>query len=477
MRSVEAMGAVGVGTLVCAYVPHLNPTTVGFLYLVTTLVIATKWGLVEAVVASVVATVCYNFFFLPPLYTFRIAEPQNWVALFTFLLAALLTSQLSERAKRRAAEALSRQQDLEQLHAVSRAILLSEASGSLAKELASEIARVYGAASVAIYDRTTGETFCAGPEDPSGEVEWKLRDSALHGGTFRDEKGHTLVTAFGVERKPAGSLALTGTSVSDAALESLSNLVAIGLEKARHQEAANRAEAARQTEEFKSTLLDALAHEFKTPLTTIKAAASAMLPAGVPEAEQQREFSMIIEQEADRLTRLVTEAIHLARIEAGKMRLEKQPCEVPALIESAVRQMETILGARAVEVSVAEELPMVLVDRELMQLVLRQLLDNAVKYSATHSPIRIRAGLSSQFVRISVWNDGPPVPQWEKTKLVEKFYRGTTAGFQSTGTGMGLAIAKEIMSAHGGDVRVESSPEQGTEVSVLVPVSAERVFA
>ncbi len=477
IRSIGALSAIGLGTLVCGYVPHVNPTTVGFLYLVTVLVIATKWGLVEAVAASVLATVCYNFFFLPPLYTFRIAEPQNWVALFTFLLASLLTSQLSERAKRRAAEALRRQQDLEQLHAVSRSILLSEDSQSLAQQLASEMVRVYGAASAAIYDRNTGETFCAGPEGISDDVQQKLRNAARYGGTFRDEDRQTLVTAFGLEGKPAGSLALSKSSVSDAALESLSNLVAIGLEKARHQEAANRAEAARQTQEFKSTLLDALAHELKTPLTTIRAAAGAMLTPGASEPEQQREFTVIIEQETDRLTTLVTEAIHLARIEAGKMRLEKQPCAVQALIQAAVQQMETALGARTVDLSVAGELPMVLVDRDLMQLVLRQLLDNAVKYSAPDSPIRVTARESRPFVWITVWNESPSLPRWEKARLFEKYYRGASAGSQSPGTGMGLAIAKEILSAHGGEVRLESSPERGTEVSVLVPVSTESVPA
>ncbi len=472
IQSVGALGAVGLDTLVCSRLVGVNPTTVGFIYLVTILIIATKWGLAEAILASVLATACYNFFFLPPLYTFTIADPQNWVALFTFLIASLLTSRLSERAKRRAAEALRRQQELEQLHVVSRAVLLSEDSQGLARQLASEIARAYGAASVAIYDRTTGETVCAGFEGISDDTPQQLRDSALFEGTFRNEERQTLVTTFGLGGKPTGSLALSGASVSDEGLKSLSNLVAIGLEKARSQEAASRAEAARQTQEFKSTLLDALAHQFKTPLTTIKAAASALPIPGVTEPEQHREFAAIIEQEADRLTSLVSEAIHLSRIEAGKMRLDRQSCEVQALIEAAVRQTQTAPGVRTIDLSVASGLPKIEVDSDLMQLVVRELIDNAQKYSAPHSPIRVRAGHSRQpqFVCISVWSDGPSIPPWEKAKLFEKFYRGTTAGAQSPGTGMGLAIAKEVMAAHGGDLRVESSPEQGTEFTILVPV-------
>jgi len=477
MQVLGALATIGLETVVCAFWVHANPPSVGFLYLVTTLVIAMHWGLAEAVGASLLATVCLNFFFLPPLHTFRIADPENWVALFTFLLASLLSSRLSERAKRQTARALSRQQELERLHAVSRAILLTEGTQSLAKKLAVEIARIYGAAGVSIYDRNTQQSFSAGAGDVPDDVRWKLRDSALQGGAFRDADGQSVVTPFGLGGKTIGSLALTGASVPDAALESLANLVAIGLEKASSQEAATRAEAARQTEEFKSTLLDALAHEFKTPVTSIKAAASAMLGPDTASPEQQREYSTIIEQEADRLSALVTQAIHLARIEAGKMRLEKQLCQVRPLIEGAVQEMEMLLQDRMVHLSVDSDVPGVLADQDLLRLVLRQLLDNAVKYSTPHSPVRVSARAVRQFVWITVWNDGQAVPSWEKDKLFQRYYRGTTAGPQSLGTGIGLSIAKEIMSAHGGDVRVESDPGQGTAVSILLPVTAEVVPA
>jgi two-component system sensor histidine kinase KdpD len=471
VRSAGALGAIGLETFLCALLLRLSPTTVALVYLVTTLIIATRWGLAEAVVASLFATPLYNFFFLPPFHTFRIADPQNWIALFAFLLASLVSSRLSERARRRAAEALSRQRELEQLHAVSRAIVLGAEGQSLSGQLAAQIAEAYGAGSVAIYDRQTDETVTAGSGDLSDDLRRKLREAALYGGTFRDEGQGEIVTAFGLEGKPVGSLALTGTEVSPGGLESLTNLVALGLEKARHRETANRAEAARQTQEFKSTLLDALAHEFKTPLTTIQAAASGMLASGA-EPEQQHEFAAIIGQEADRLTTLVTEAIHLSHIEAGRIRLEKKPCHVRALIEAVLVKMEANLEGRPLDLSVAQGLPAIEVDGDLMEIVLRQLIDNAVKYSFPNSPVRVRATQSGGFVWISVWNDGLPVPQREKTRLFEKFYRGTTAGRQSTGTGMGLSIARDIMSAHGGEVRLESSPEQGTEFTVLVPVSA-----
>lgn len=473
LQSVAAVALIAIVTSLCYHLPGLNPTTVALTYLVTTLVIAMRLGLIEAIVASIVSTVCYNFFFLPPLHTFRIAEPQNWVSLLAFLAASLVASRLSQQAKQRAAEATRRQRELEQLHAVSRAVLLCEESESLAGKLAGEIREAYGAAVVAIYDRGNGQTVWAGAEERFDGIEQQLRNAASAGGLFRDREHDSVVSAFGLAPRPAGGFALIGTPVSDDALESLSNLIAIGLEKARHQEVTTRAEAARQTQELKSTLLDAIAHEFKTPLTTVKAAASALRSPCASDPEQQREFAMVIEQEADRLTRLVTEAIHLARIDAGKTRLDKKLWEPRMLIEAGVAAIEPMLEGRLVQLRVAEGLPAVEVDRDLIQMVVRELIDNAVKYSEPQSPIRVSALQAGAFVKIGIWNDGTPIPEWERSRVFERFYRGSTAGRQSPGTGMGLAIAREIMAAHGGDLRVESSAERGTEFAMLVPLPAE----
>ena len=147
----------------------------------------------------------------------------------------------------------------------------------------------------------------------------------------------------------------------------------------------------------------------------------------------------------------MTEVTHLARIEAGRIRLDRQSCAVSALIETVLKQLEVPLAGRPVEVALPQPLPAVLVDRELLQLVLRHLMDNALKYGTPQSAIRLRAFERGGSVRISVWNDGEEIPEWERPRLFEKFYRGTTAGAQSTGTGMGLAIAREIIAAHGGD--------------------------
>lgn len=471
-RFLVSVAAVVAITLVFAFLVPVNPATVGFLYLIATLLIAATWGLAEAAVASIIATVCFNFFFFPPLHTFVIEKAENWVALFAFLFASLLASQLSGRARRRTAEAVVRQRELEQVHAVTRAILLTEGVERVAEQLAAEIIRAYGIATVAIYEGASGRTFVAGADAFTAELESQLRNAAANGGTFRDHRAQIVVSAFGLGAQPAGSLALAGTEVSARALESLSNLVAIGLEKARHQEATSRAEAARQMQEFKSLLLDALAHEFKTPLTTITAAASAVTTPGLADFAQQQEFVAVIEQEAERLAMLVGDAIQLSRIEAGSIQLEKQACGVRGLVDAAVAQMAATRGGRAIELAIPDTIPDVHVDRQLMQLVLRQLIDNALKYSSPQTPVTVGAEESAQFVSISVGNQGQEIPQWEVGRLFEKFYRGTTA-LKTSGTGMGLAIVSDIVAAHGGRVHVESQPGCGTEVIVAIPLERE----
>jgi two-component system sensor histidine kinase KdpD len=242
------------------------------------------------------------------------------------------------------------------------------------------------------------------------------------------------------------------------------------MENSRSREMATRAEAARQSEEFKSTLIDGVAHEFKTPLTSIKAATSGLLASTVSDPAQQRELLTVIDEEADRLTGLVTEAIHLARIEAGKIHLNKMPQSVKKLIDDAIQQAEPARDGRVLDVVIDKELPQVPFDNELMQLAIRQLVDNAQKYSTPGTPIRIRAGVHNGTVTIRVHNIGEVLSEVERHQVFEKFYRGAAVQNRVAGTGMGLAIAREILRAHGGDILLESSTDRGTEFTAMLPM-------
>jgi two-component system sensor histidine kinase KdpD len=273
--------------------------------------------------------------------------------------------------------------------------------------------------------------------------------------------------------QPIGSLAIRDSSLSDAALQSLLNLVAIGLERALSQEAMNRAEVARRSEELKSTLLDAIAHEFKTPLTSIKAVTTDLLSDAADQLpERQRELVSIADEGTDRLSKLVTEAIQLARIEGGQFRLNRGVHLPSALVSAALRQMKSFTEGRDIRVSVAENLPPVWVDSDLIQMVISHLLDNALKYSPSGSPIAVDARFVDGRVVVSVSDQGPGIGEDEQSRIFEKFYRGKREG-KLKGSGMGLAIAREIMSAHGQEIWVASSLGSGSKFGFSLPVASE----
>jgi two-component system, OmpR family, sensor histidine kinase KdpD len=468
LRLLLALSLVAAITFVCFRLIQVNATTAGFFYLVAILVIATVGGLLEASVSSVVAMLCFNYFFLPPVGTLTVTDPQNWVALFAFLATALTASQLSARLKRQTREALDRQQELERLYALSRAIQLTDAAQPIAKQIAHQISHAFECPAVALYDRKTNEVYVAGPE-AFPNIDAKLYESAIRSSMIRGNVHETLIAPVRLGGEPIGSLAIKHAFLSEAALQSLLNLVAVGLEKARAQDEVNRAQVARQSEELKSTLLDAIAHEFKTPLTSIKAVTTDLLSnSDEPLSPQQRGLVAIADEGADRLSRLVTEAVQLARIEGGKFQLNRAVHFPSSLLSAALRQTKSLTDGRDLKLQVADDLPLVFVDADLVVMVIGHLIDNAVKYSMPGGPILIGAGTREGGVIIRVTDQGPGLTEDEQSRIFEKFYRGTQ-GQHLKGTGMGLAIAREIVRAHGEDIWVRSSPGKGSEFCFSLP--------
>jgi two-component system sensor histidine kinase KdpD len=288
---------------------------------------------------------------------------------------------------------------------------------------------------------------------------------------LRDESSGVAISPVRLGRQPIGSLAVQGLVLSDAALQSLLTLVAIGLERAVSQEAVNRAEVASRSEELKSTLLDAIAHEFKTPLTSAKAVTTDLLAAPANELQQhQRELIGIADESVDRMSKLVSDAIQLARIEGGKFQLNRGVHFPSSLISAALKQMKSVTDGREIKVSVAQDLPLVWVDAELIQMVINHLIDNALKYSAQGSPIEIGARADDSTVLIYVKDQGAGIAEDEQSRIFEKFYRGANERHLK-GTGMGLAIAREIVGAHGGKISVTSRPGEGSQFWFSLPIA------
>jgi two-component system sensor histidine kinase KdpD len=471
-RRLSAVGRIAGSLLAVALVTagysfvHVNPTTIALSYVVVILSIATTWGIAESTTASIAAMLCFNFFFLPPVGTLTIADPQNWVALLAFLATAIVASQLSGRARMRNIEALGRQADLERLYALSRSLLLSEGGGALPGVIARHVADAFGLSSVGIYDQRRDTIAWAGSAELPGNDD-RLREVARRGVTIREPRGVTII-AIQLGGQSIGSVALLQTDLNDTVLHSIANLAAIGLERARGEEATARAEAARHSSELRATILDALAHEFKTPLTSMKAAAGDLVTsAGI--GPRDRELVVILDEELDRFQGLLSDAIQMLRIDAGDFAVHRHRHNLGSIVDATVLRFERRLEGHEVIKRVPSGLT-VDADGELLALALRQLLDNALKYSPPTSTIEIGASANGT-VDLTVRNSGSVIPESERPRVVERFYRGARAR-SIPGTGIGLAIVQQIAMAHGGTLSLSSALETGTTFTLALPREA-----
>jgi len=465
VRLVASSALIAVITVIYTQVLPVNPTTVALTYLVGILLIASGWGMIESTTASLVAVACFNFFFLPPVGTFTIADPQNWVALVAFLITATVASQLSVRARRRNVEALARQRDLERLYALSRSLLLSEAGTALPGGIARHIADAFELSSVGLFNARTDTVSWAGEREMS-MVDNRLREVARRAASAREDG--MVVTAIQLGGAPIGSLAVPDVGLSDTVLQSIANLAAIGLERARAEEATARAEAARASSELRATVLDALAHEFKTPLTSMKAASSDLMESTSTNAKEH-ELVAVIDEDLDRFQALITDAVQMLRIDSGDFVVHPGRHRLADVVASVVGAAEHRLDGHRLISQVADDLN-VDADRELLGLALRQLLDNALKYSPSTSTIEVAATHNGS-VDISVHNSDSLIPEREQRRIFERFYRGSQAG-HVPGTGMGLSIVQQIAQAHGGALTVSSGPVAGTTFTLSLPGSA-----
>lgn len=461
VRLLVSLAGVAFVTFVGYRLLPVNATTQGFAYLLLVLIIASVWGFFEASLASIAATLTFNFFFFEPIGTFTIDDPRNWVALFSFLVTSLIASRLSTEAKWRALDAIARRQDLERLYTFSRAILLIDNSEPFPKQLMQKLAEVFELTAAVLYERRTEALYRAGPSDFEG-LEDQLRDAALQGTSFADTPHNRVITAVRLGAEPIASLAMQGAQMPDSVLQGIANLVAIGLERARAQDLASQIEAARQSEKLRTTLIDAMAHEFKTPLTSVMAATTSLLANPDQPPASRMELVRIADEEAKRLKELIDDSLELARLDTANIHVHRELSDIGGIVREVIAAMQSEIDNRPLEVGCDEHRCVTAVDQRLVKLAIKQLVDNALKYSPPDTPLKIQVHDGSGIITVAVTDHGEGIPAQEQSRIFERLYRSPSVQQQIVGSGLGLSIARDIVRAHHGDLTVTSRPGETT---------------
>ena len=447
---------------------HVNATTAALTFLLAVLVVSANWGFWYAAFLAVISTLAFNFYFLPPFGTFTIADPQNWVALFAFLATAVISGQLSERARRQTVSANQRRREIEHLYAFSQRLLMLESVPELLNLVPRHITETFACKGAAIFVHDKVDVYRSGAE--TREIDGaRLQSVMARGEPIYVPKESLAFVPLRLGVRSTGAIGISGVNSSHETLEALSTLVAIAIERTRAIENVGKAEAARENEKLRSAILDSIAHEFRTPLTAIKASVTTMLSGGL-DGSQQTELLTVVNEEADRLNHLVEEAMQLARLESKEVELDRTPHEVGEAVNKAMDSTKKELSNHRVQVDIPSNLAPAEFDLTLIVNVLQQLLENAAKYSPPGSPIRISAEESANEISISVADRGAGIDELEQALIFDKFYRGKDKRTAVQGTGMGLAIARAVIDAHGGTIRVTSQLGQGSVFTFTLPL-------
>lgn len=447
---------------------RMNPTVVALMFLIAVLFVSAYWGLRYAITLAVVATACFNFFFLPPLYTFTISDPQNWVALAAFLVTALVAGNLSERARREAEDAKRRRHEVERLYALSQRLLTAENALALLNSLPMIVADTFSLKGAALLVSDRPVVYRSNP-DVAFDRE-TLRSVTARGDLTVREEASYVPLRMGV--KTVGAIAINGGSLSRELLEAIGSLAGLAIERAQTIDELTTHRANQENERLRSALLDSVTHEFRTPLTGIKASVTSLLAGSNLDEAQSTELLTIIDEETDRLNRLVGEAAEMAQLDAGLFSLRLEPHPIREPIDLALEAARNILQRHKVELAIADDLPPLNIDVDRVREVVTHLVENAAKYSPEDTVIRVTAEREGDQIAVSVADHGPGIDAFEQPLIFEKFYRGRNQRYAAHGTGMGLAIAKVIVEAHGGSIGVVSQLGSGSVFSFKLPLES-----
>lgn len=481
LRDSKSIGHVGYQSILAlvaallislsAYKLDANLATISLLLLSLVLVTAMRYGFVQAMITSFGAAGCLDYFFIPPILSLHMSDPKNWVALAIFFFTAFVVSQLSSQSQAHARQANLNSRHMGMLYELSRATLFLDRGRPAGSQMVSLILETMHVDSVAIFDGSLARLDFAGP--CSGEQSKLARDAYLQDRNHADSATGIWQRPLRLGQHPFGGMVISGTNLSPGIVEAIASLAAIAFERAHSFQKESQAEAARQTEQLRTVVLDALAHDFKTPLTVIMTASSCLAEMGGLTPEQTEMAALISGQTAE-LDTLATRLLQKARLAPEDLKLNKQEIAVSKLIDHALTLKAGRLKGLRVQVYLGTQSIMVRADEELIGTAIGEFVENAAKYSVAGSAIQVSALEDASQVLISVHNEGPVIRAEDRSRIFERFYRSHDASCRAAGTGLGLSIVQKAAEAHKGRVWVTSEEEKGTTFFLSLPRIARR---
>jgi len=483
--------ALGIGVLLKHFIAVQS---ISLVFLTAVLATAIAWGLLPSLFACVLSVLAYNFFFLPPLYTFTVGDPENVLALFFFLIVAVIVSNLTARTRTQVFTARSQAKTTAELYAFSRKVAGIGALDDLLWATAYQITSMLNVRTVLLTPVKEGEGLevASGypPEDHLDDADmaaarwtWERNRAAGRGAdTLPGGKrlflplrtGSGPVGVIGIDRDTPGPLL---TPDERRLLDALCDQAAVAIERISLAKGLDEARVLAETERLRAALLTSISHDLRTPLASILGTVSSLR--SFPEkynAVDREELLATLQDEAERLNRFVSNLLDMTRLESGAIDLKLDLLDVGEIIGSALQRAGNVLAAHRVEVNIEPNLPMLRLDAVLFEQVLFNLLDNAAKYSPAGSNIEVRATRDGELVEIEVVDEGPGIPPADFERIFDKFYRVHAEDRRRAGTGLGLAICRGFVEALGGWIVARNRRDRsGALLTIRMPVVPEIV--
>lgn len=462
MRVLSSAGIVILfSMLLIRFRSTLSPQVASLLYLVPITVSATLWGVSAGVTASLLSFLLYNYFFIHPYNTLHVAEPQDILSMFVLLGVAILISSLMARTQFNLKKAQAREREALQLSQLSVDLTNQHSAADIANVVASHIVKFFQNSIVVVT-----------LEQSQGALRIQVPEGAkiMEGATKRNL---SLVSSRGLLGKieiwlPHETIA----PEEERLLQTFTNQAVLAFDRADLVDAQTRARVVEESDRLKTAILSSVSHELRTPLASIQAAATSIFNPDVRFApEAQAELQSLLLEEINRMSQVVGNLLNMSRIDAGALNLQRQWNSLAEIVDHSVQSLRTTSGGHPIVVDVSEDLPLVAVDSILLEQVIINLVRNSLRFSPPNTPVRISAKAVDPYLRVTVSNEGPSIPEEHLGHIFEKFYPmpGRDA---SLSVGLGLSICEGVVEAHGGQIWAENLPN-GVAFTFTLPLDWE----